>query len=199
MFVQVIQGRVQDAAGLKEQLDSWRDGPGKDAVGWLGMTAGVSEDGQFVALVRFESEEAARANSERPEQDAFAQEMSGHFEGDVTFVDCREVDLFLGGGSDEAGFVQVMQGRADREKLLSFTSGMEEALKRLRPDVLGGIIAWHGDGRFTQAVYFRSEAEAREGEGRDVSGEDTAGRDEMMSLLQDLTYIDLKEPWLHSA
>ena len=198
MFVQVIQGRVNDAAGVKETLDNWRSQEGENAIGWLGATAGVSEDGEFVALVRFESEESARANEQRPEQDAFAKEMAGFFDGDVTFIDCREADLILGGGSDDAGFVQIMQGRADREKLASQSSELEEGLRRMRPDVLGGLMAWHGDGQFTQAVYFSSEAEAREGESRDLSEEEAAQRDEMLSAFEVERYIDLKEPWLYS-
>ena len=198
MFVQVIQGRVNDAAGLKEKLDSYQRGAGQDAVGWEGATAGVTEDGEFVAVVRFESEEAARANEQRPEQEAFAREMAGFVEGDPTFIDCREVDLFLGGGSDDAGFVQIMQGRADREKLASQSSALEEGLRQMRPDVLGGLIAWHGDNQFVQAVYFSSEAEAREGESRQLSDEEAAQRDEMLSAFEVERYVDLKEPWLYS-
>ena len=33
------------------------------------------------------------------------------FDGEVTFHDCDDVTMFLGGGSDDAGFVQVIQGR----------------------------------------------------------------------------------------
>lgn len=197
MFVQVIQGRVNDEAGLKEQFERWRSEVGQGATAWLGVTAGVSGEGEFVALVRFQSEEAAQANSNRPEQDAWWKETARYFE-DVTFVDCRDVDLFLGGGSDDAGFVQIIQGRADREKLAGRAAELEEALKRMRPDVLGGLMAWHGDGRFTQAVYFSSEGEAREGESRELTEEEAAERDEMMNVMQDLRFIDLKDPWLRS-
>jgi hypothetical protein len=199
MFVQVIQGRVNDGSALKQRLEAWRNEVGRDAKGWLGATSGTSEDGEFVALVRFESEEAARANSDRPEQGAWWQETAQFFEGEPTFYDCTEVDTFLGGGSDDAGFVQIMEGRADREQLRSRAQELEENLKRMRPDVIGGIIAWHGDGGFTQAVYFKSEAEARERESQQLSEEDASGRDEMLSMLQDLRYIDLKDPLLQSA
>ena len=198
MFVQVMQGRVNDAARLKQQFDGWITGVGQGATGWLGATAGVAADGEFVAVVRFESEEAARANSDRPEQDAWWQETAGCFDGDVTFVDCRDVDQFGAGGSDQAGFVQVMQGRADRDKVRSLAPQMEEAIKEQRPDVIGGLIAWHGDGRFTQVVYFTSEAEARQAESAEASAEPTPEQQEMMSVFSDLTYIDLKEPWLSS-
>lgn len=198
MFVQVMQGRVGDQARLRKQLDRWMSELAEGANGWQGMTGGIAADGEFVALVRFESEEAARANSDRPEQGAWWNETAGCFDGEVSFTDCRDVDLFMGGGSDDAGFVQVMQGKADREALASRAREVEQLLRRVRPDVIGGVIAWHGDGRFTQAVYFTNEAEAREGEAREVSQEDAEARDEGMSSFEDIRFVDLLEPWLYS-
>ncbi len=68
MFVQVIQGRAKDPAGLRKQFQAWDNELRPRATGFLGSTAGVSDDGEFIALARFESEEAARANSDSPEQ-----------------------------------------------------------------------------------------------------------------------------------
>jgi hypothetical protein len=73
VFVQVIQGQVADAAKVRAALDRWVQELAPKASGWLGSTAGVTEDGRFVALARFESEEAARRNSQRPEQRAHLQ------------------------------------------------------------------------------------------------------------------------------
>ena len=70
MFVQVIEGRVQDAAALRAAIDDWFQQVAPGATGWLGSTGGVTEDGRAIALVRFESEQAARENSDRPEQDS---------------------------------------------------------------------------------------------------------------------------------
>ena len=66
MFVQVIQGKVSDAAAVRARMDTWMKELAAGADGWLGSTAGVTDDGDFVALARFESEEAARRNSDRP-------------------------------------------------------------------------------------------------------------------------------------
>ena len=71
MFVQVIQGRVSDAGQVRAQLDRWQAELAPTSIGWLGTTAGVTDDGTMVALARFESEEAARQNSDRPEQSAW--------------------------------------------------------------------------------------------------------------------------------
>jgi hypothetical protein len=199
MFVQMIEGRVDDREALGRQLGKWTEELAPGAKGWLGTTAGVTADGTFVALARFESEEAAQANSGRPEQGTWWEQTSGTLEGDASFVNFPEVDLFGGGGSDEAGFVQIIQGRADREAATSATAGADEILARIRPDVLGGFIAWPGDGSFTQVVYFASEAEARKNEGAELSGEEAELLGRLTAALQAERFVDLTEPWLYSA
>ncbi len=195
MFIQVIQGRTNDSAGLRRQVERWHDVLGPGARGFLGTTGGVAEDGTAIVLARFESEEAARANSDRPEQGQWWSETAPSFDGEVTFRDCREVDTTLAGGSDDAGFVQIMQGRAtNRARLLELEAEFMPKLNALRPDVIGSVRGWDGDA-FTDAIYFTSEAAARSGEAgmADVTGPEMA---EFESLVEDLTYIDLKDPWL---
>ena len=60
MFVQMFTGRVTDAAAVRGVFEGWPAGAGREAVGWLGSTAGVTDDGTLVALVRFASQEEAR-------------------------------------------------------------------------------------------------------------------------------------------
>ena len=81
MFVQVIQGQVSDPEQARAALDRWARELAPGAGGWLGSTAGVTEDGRFIALARFESEEAARRNSDRPEQDRWWAETARLFTG----------------------------------------------------------------------------------------------------------------------
>ena len=111
MFVQVIQGQVSDAGQARAALDRWVQELAPGAIGWLGSTAGVTEDGRFIELARFESEEAARRNSERPEQDQWWTETSKLFTGEATFRDSSDVTVDVNGDPDNARFVQVMQGR----------------------------------------------------------------------------------------
>jgi hypothetical protein len=200
MFIQVIQGQISDVGGLRAALDRWIEELAPGAAGWLGSTAGVTDDGRFVALVRFESEEAARRNSDQPEQDQWWAETSKLFSGDATFHDCRDVELLLRGGSDDAGFVQVIQGRTrDVERMRELGEQAGRLLADFRPEIIGGTIALHGDGGFTQAVYFTSEEAAREGERKEPTPELKALLDEDMALNEgDLTYFDLRELWLHS-
>jgi len=200
MFIQVIEGRVSDVEPLRARMDTWMDELAPGAVGWLGTTAGVTDDGTFIALARFESEDAARRNSERPEQGQWWSETAKLFNGDVSFHDCRETVTFGRGGSDSAGFVQVIKGRtSDAARLRALNEQAESAWDDFRPDVIGGVVALHGDGGFTNAVYFTSEQEARAGESKEPPAELKALMDEQMSLYEgEMSFLDLRDPWLSS-
>ena len=126
MFIQIMQGRCRDAHELREVTEEWREKQAPAAEGWLGGTYGVTDDGEFVGVVRFESREAATRNSSRPEQGEWWQRMASCFDGEVTFHDCDNAMLFLGGGSDDAGFVQVIQGRIEDPE--SFRHFMEQPM-----------------------------------------------------------------------
>jgi hypothetical protein len=201
MFVQVVQGRATDPAGLKKQWDRWDQEIKPSAQGYLGGTAGITADGEFIALARFESEEDARANSDSAEQSAWWEETSQYL-ADPLFHDCTEVDLMNEGGSDDAGFVQVIQGKVtDIAKSRELDARMAGRMKELRPDVIGGIVAWHPqNGRFTNAVYFTSEAEAR---AKEKEMESAEGFEEFMSEFQAISdgepkYLNLTDPWMSS-
>lgn len=201
MFVQVFQGQVSDADQVRQALEDWtqRLAPGAD--GWLGSTAGVTEDGTFVGVARFESAEAARRNSGRAQQGEWWSGLEKLFPTGAVFHDCGEVDLGRRGGSDDAGFVQVIQGRArDVARLRRLAGQTEERFPDLRPDLLGFIVALHDgeEGAFTQVAYFTSEEEARAGERSEMPAEAADALREEMDLMQDVRYFDLREPWLHS-
>ncbi len=200
MFIQIIQGRCRDADRIHQLSDQWREQLGPDADGWLGGTYGVTDDGQFVGVVRFDSREAAAHNSARPEQAAWWTQMAECFEGEVTFHDCDDVTMFLGGGSDQASFVQVIQGRlTDPERFRAFMSQPMDALHEARPEILGGTIAIEPDGTFTQTVAFTTEDAAREGETKPMPEDLRAATEEEFSVMQDVTYLDLHHPWFASA
>jgi hypothetical protein len=197
MFIQVITGQVGDAQGLTTALDRWRDDVRPDAVGFLGSTVGITDDGRFVALARFDSAEAAQANSDRPEQAAWWTEAERCFSGPVTFHDCNAVDLYHDGGTDTAGFVQVMQGHADRTRLRELDARFEERLADLRPDLLGSVRAWDGD-EYIEAAYFSTEAEARAAEAQEPPPDVTAELADWQQAMGDVTYYDLTSPQLVS-
>jgi hypothetical protein len=200
MFVQVIKGKVKDAAALRARSEQWESELKPGAKGYLGATEGVADDGTFIAVVRFESEEAARTNSDRPEQSAWWEETSKLFDGDVSFRNSSDIDTMLGGGSDDAGFVQIMEGRTTNQaRLREMMPQFEAEMPKTRPDLIGGMTVWHDGGQYTDVIYFRSEEEARAGEKQDMTSEMTPELEEMMTLVEVTEYIDLREPWLYSA
>lgn len=197
MFIQVIKGRVADGDGLVAALEDWRETVRPGAVGFLGSTGGVTADGWFLGLARFESGDAARANSGRPEQSAWWERAERCFAGPVAFRDCTAVDIYREGGSDDAGFVQVMQGRADRERLRQLDAAFEPRLAELRPDLLGSVRAWCGD-EYTEAAYFTSEAEARAAEAQPPPADVAAAFGDWQRAMGPVTYYDLRSPRLIS-
>ena len=50
MFVQVITGKVTDAAAVRARFDRWLEELAPGAKGWLGSTAGVTDDGRIVTI-----------------------------------------------------------------------------------------------------------------------------------------------------
>ncbi len=199
MFIQVITARVVDAEGLKGQLERWESDVRPGADGFLGSTGGITDDGRLVVLARFDSEGAARRNSDRPEQGEWWTETEKMLD-DVQFKDSVEVVTMRGGGSDDAGFVQVMRGRVvDQAKMDALRSRMDEMAKAMaahRPDVIGDVVAVHPDASYTDAVYFTSESEARAAEGKEPPPEVQAMFEEFMSAFVVDEYLDLKDPWL---
>lgn len=199
MFAQVLEGKVRDVDGLRAQLEAWRSDLQAGADGWVGTTAGITADGTFLAVVRFESQEAAGANSSRPEQGEWWKATEATFDGGTTFTDCPDVDMVGAGGSDDAGFVQIIFGRADRSAILPIADELAATLRRTRPDVIGATAAWPGDGRIIQTVYFTSEHDARAAESVEpVSDEDRAASERLSSLMQMERFVDLSDPWLYS-
>jgi len=159
MFIQIIQGKCTRQDECREMGERWLRELAPGADGWLGGTYGFTDDDQFMAIVRFDSRESAQANGARPEQGAWWQEMERLFDGPVEFHDCDDVTLMLDGGSDDAGFVQVIQGRlSDPEQFRHMMERPMDMLHEARPEIIGGTIAIAPDGFFTQTISFRTEA-----------------------------------------
>jgi hypothetical protein len=200
MFVQVIQGKVTDPEQVHAALDRWSQQLAAGAPGWLGSTAGVTGDGRFVALARFESQEAARRNSDRPEQGQWWMETSKLFAGEVMFRDSSDVTADVTGDPDEAGFVQVMQGRSsDPDRARELMAQDPDEWAAFRPDVIGSVAVGHEGGAYTVAMYFTSEQAAREGERKEPPPQLKAQMEEMNEVMAgEPEFLDLRQPWLYS-
>lgn len=200
MFVQVIQGQVSDPEQVHAAIARWVEELAPGASGWLGSTAGVTEGGQFLAVARFESEEAARRNGGRPEQDRWWTETAKLFDGEASFRDSTDVTLDVIGEPDDAGFVQIMQGRGnDPDRARELMEQDSSAWADFRPEMLGSVAANHDGGAYTMVLYFTSEEAAREGERKEPPPELQAQMDELNALSIGMPdFFDLKQPWLYS-
>ena len=202
MFAQVIQGRTSDAEGLRAALDRWLEELRPGSIGWLGSTVGITDDGTVIAVARFESAEAAARNGQRPEQSRWWEETSRLFDGEVSFRDSEDITVDLQGDPDEAGFVQVMQGRlTDAHRAKEIMARVPaDVMAAYRPDVLGSVLIGHQDGAWTQVIYFTSEADAREGERKEPPRDFQNAMEEMGKLsVGETTFLDLRQPLLQSA
>jgi len=200
MFVQVINGRTSQPEALVEALGRWKSDLSAGAVGWLGSTGGVTEDGRFVAVARFESQDAAMTNSGRPEQDAWWTETAKLLDGEATFRESTDVDVDMQGDPDQAGFVQIMQGRgSDSQRARELMAQDSDKWAEFRPDVIGSVSISHDEGAYTMVMYFTSEAEAREGERKELPPELQAQMEEMNKLnVGEPEFFDLKQPVIES-
>jgi hypothetical protein len=94
-----------------------------------------------------------------------------------------------------------MQGRTgDLARLREVDAMFEQRFPDLRPELLGYLVGVHDneDGAFTLTAYFSSEEAARAGEREEPPPEAGELLREEMELMQDVVYLDLREPWLHS-
>ena len=196
MFVQVIEGKTKDPAGIVEKAEQWQRDLRPGATGYLGSTAGVTADGRTIAIVRFEDAASAQANADRPEQSAWFEGMAKLYDGQPTFIESTDVTEWMGGGSDDAGFVQVMKSTGvDRAQLEKMDAAFEPFAKE-RPDLLGGVRVWTGQDSCIDVAYFTNEEAARQGEQAELP-------EEMQKLMSEFVsngeteYLDLTSPQIH--
>ena len=178
-------------------LERWREERAPKVDGWLGGTYGVTDDGMFVGVVRFEDRQKAMSNSDSAEQTEWAEQFGALFDGTVEYHDCDDVTLFMDGGSDRAGFVQVIQGKVDDpSRLKAMIMADTTQLHEMRPDILGGVLAVEPDGTFTETVFFTDEESARKGEQVEPPAD---VREEMAYAMREARFYDLHRPWFQSA
>jgi len=200
MFVQVIQGHITDADQMHAALDRWERELAPGADGWIDSTAGVTDNDEFIAVVRFETAQAAQRNSDRPEQDRWWRQTSELFTDAPMFQESDDV-IADGDHPERAGFVQIIEGRGsdpDRARELMADDSPEWA--EFRPDVIGSVACQHEGGKYTMAMYFTSEREAREGEKKEMPPALKEQMAEMDALsVGEPSFYDLHQPWIQTA
>jgi hypothetical protein len=200
MFIQIIQGRATNPPGIRRDLGRWQRLLAADADGWLGSTAGITDDGWSITVVHFASAAHARRNSDRPEQREWWRDASQHL-ARVAVHEAPKVHIYRDGGADQAGFVQVIQGHSDHlERMASLARDQDEVLAREAPHILGVTVAEHADrpGDFTQILYFTSEQDARSYDQDPAIEEEGPAQAERRRLLTNLRCFDLRDPQMLS-
>jgi hypothetical protein len=196
MFVQVLKGKTANPDAMVALGEKWQKELRPGATGYLGSTVGATTDGEFVAVIQFSDDVAAKANSDRPEQDAFFKEMSQYIDGEPVFRESSDTSLLFGGPSEKATFVQIMESTCkDRAKAEATEPAILDELRKSRPDLLGGLRVWNGD-QAIEVAYFTSESEARQAE---QSPDFSAQTEEFMSLYDNMTFTDLLNPQINLA
>ena len=199
MFIQVIQGKVKDEPGLRRCMDTWQRDLAPGATGYLGTTAGMCDDGTFIALARFESSEAAARNSARPEQGAWWKQTEACFDGPGDLPRLRRrAALARTAATDQAGFVQIMEGRStDVRRMHEIMDEVGERMRQARPEIIGAMLADASETAVTSRPSTSPrEAEARDHEKMDVPDDLRSLIEEENRLMGDVSYFDLREPML---
>jgi len=102
----------------------------------------VTDDGRVIALARFESEEAAQRNSDRPEQGTWWAETARLLDSEATFRGSVAVMPDMRGDPDQAGFVQIMQGQqgSEPDRVEQLMNQNSDDWADFRPEVLGSLV-----------------------------------------------------------
>jgi hypothetical protein len=201
VFIQIIQGKCTKQDEMHARFDTWLRDLAPSAPGWLGGTFGFTDDDMFVGVVRFEDKAKAMTNSDRPEQGRWWAETERLFDGPVEFHNADKVLLMLEGGSDDAQFVQIIQGKLDDPALLEAEmADMTNMLHQERPEILGSTFAIEEDGTFTEAVFFTDEKTARQGEAKAMPNREDVRHlmEDWRRITHDVRYLDLHHPWFAS-
>lgn len=194
MFIQMVQGRCDRQDEMRGLVDDWC-GAMADQPGWLGGTYGFTDDGRFVGIVRFENSTVCRNNASTSDAAMWWAGAEALFEGSCEIHESEDVSMMLDGGSDDAGFVQVMRGTvadADKFRHVMTDTEMTNMLHQARPEIIGATLAMEPDGTFIETVAFTDEASARKGEQTDMPAE---MQSEFESAMTDVEYLDLHHPW----
>ncbi|HET8602663.1 MAG TPA: hypothetical protein VFM09_01940 [Marmoricola sp.] len=192
----MVQATCHHQDRMRHIVDDWSTAmAARD--GWLGGTYGFTEDGRFVGVVRYESA-AAREELMRDEASKAGWEAAlACCEGDLETHQSEDVTMMLRGGSDDAGFVQVMRGHigeSDRFAHLA-SDEMTSMLHEARPEIIGATMAIEPDGTFVETIAFTDEPSARRGEHQDMPAD---VREDLQHAFLDVEYLDLHQPWFAS-
>jgi len=198
--MQMVTGPCSREDDMRAVADNWCADMMKHE-GWLGGTYGFNDDGDFLGVVRFDSMQSYDACCATAEAGAHWAAALECFDSAPEIHQSEDVSIMLDGGSDGAGFVQVIRGRTpDPQRLRSMFEDqqMTSALHEARPDIIGATMLIESDGSFTETVCFASEEAARAGEQQEMPAEMASEMSSWQSMMADVRYDDLHKPWFRS-
>ena len=194
MFIQMVQGRCSRQDEMRGLVEDWC-GSMAAQPGWLGGTYGFTDDDRFIGIVRFDSHNACMDAAKMPDAATYWAAADALCDRGCEVHESEDVSIMLEGGSDRAGFVQVMRGRVgDADKFRHFMTDAEvtSMLHDTRPEIIGATLAIEQDGSFIETVAFTSEDAARKGEQTEMPAE---MQSDFESAMTDVEYLDLHHPW----
>ena len=196
MYIQTVQATCHQQDRMRRIVDDWSTEMA-DRDGWLGGTYGFTDDGRFVGVVRYESAAAREQLMQEPASRAGWEAALACCEGDLESHQSEDVMMMLDGGSDDAGFVQVMRGHIGDAKRVEHLASdeMTSMLHQARPEIIGATMVIEPDGTFVETIAFTDEASARRGERQAMP--DTV-REDLQRAFADIEYADLHQPWFAS-
>lgn len=196
MFIQMVSAPCTKQDDMRALVDNWC-AEMSDRAGWLGGTYGFTDDDRFVGVVRFEDSRDCELWCQEPEAGAWWAAAEELCSGAPEIHQSGDVSIMLGGGSDTAGFVQVMHGKVGNADVLRHMTDTEmtSMLEQARPEIIGATLIFEDDGTFTETVAFTDEESARRGEATAMPDEMAA---EWSSAATDVEYLDLHHPWFAS-
>jgi len=194
VFIQMVQGPCSRQDEMRQLVDNWC-GTMADRPGWLGGTYGFTDDDRFLGIVRFDSSSACLESAATDDAATWWAAAAELFDGTCEIHESEDVSIMLEGGSDDAGFVQVMTGRvADADKYRHFMTDTEmtSMLHDARPEIIGAVLAMEPTGSFVETIAFTDEESARRGEQKEMPAD---MREEFDAAMSDVEFIDLHKPW----
>lgn len=194
MFVRVIRARVVAKPLLRNAWDQLGHALAEQP-GWRCMTAGTGRASDFIGTIEFSDPVTAHAAWSDRSVARWVGELERTLDS-LDITDSEEAEIVLGGAREDARFVQIIEGSTeDKPRWRAINEAMQEVMRTNRPEVLAATVVWSED-RFLETVYFTSEQDAREGESQEFPGGMEGLFNELMDLVRDMSYLDLRSPWL---
>lgn len=198
MFVSVIEGNVLAKALLRNAWEQLQTALSADD-GWIRSAAGVDGSGRFIGLTYLSSAEAWSELVKRADVRLWLDNVQAHLDS-PTSSESPQASVLIDPGHEPARFMQFIKARtSDVERFTAVNDAFQIEVRSHRPDVVGSLITWLEGDRFIETVLFSSEQDARDAESREFPGGIEGLFGELMQLMQDIDYRDVRDPWLASS